>query len=107
MTDTRKTLSADIIKRFLEGKDYDEFIFKYNSNKSGIYATNRKEYYSEPLTPEEKMILKKYYQESLTSSLRVMADEVEMSVTRFYSTVLRSSKKLIYQNFEALSKSFK
>lgn len=98
MEDKRQTLSAGIIKRFLQGKDFEEFIKKYNESRISYSYTSRKTNLEQPITADEQKAMKLYYGE-IDQPVKYLATQMGVSVSKFTYWVVNGSRKTAYKNY--------
>lgn len=97
MTDARMTLSTKIIQRFLKGKDFDDFMGFYDSNKQVYSLADRKSSFEADITPEEQKAMDAYYG-NFDKSVKNLAKEQGLTQYKFERLVEKGSKKFVYKN---------
>jgi hypothetical protein len=94
--DKRRTLSVKIIERFLNGKDYEEFLQRYDNFKNSYTLVSRKDQLSSELTPMEKEIMDVYFKE-VDKPVRTIAKESGLTLSKVLSLVHSGSRKIAYK----------
>lgn len=96
--DKSKNISTTVIRRFMSDARFDEFIREYNSARkvtSGV--TDRGETLMQPISKEDKEILRAYIEET-DVPVKTLCRQYGLTSSRFWSKAHRTAIKLIYQN---------
>lgn len=97
-----ETLQAEIVRRFMNDDEWNEFMKEYRSNRRGRgFGANRAIALSEPLTSLEKEALLAYLDDTDVPTT-VLAATLNIPATQVHSKVYRAGIKFLYQNLDAL-----
>jgi len=102
-----KTISTDVVKRFMSEDQLNAFMAKYDSNKKSLGANmNREDRLSKPISDQEAEMLR-FYLEDVTKSLTEYEKTHGMRVGTIGHKCSRIALKLLFQNPIALQRLLK
>lgn len=95
-----KTLQFNIIERFLQGTELENFWENYKKNTKTI-GQNREAILSQVLLKEDLKLVKLYITD-FTTPIQELAKREGITIAGFYSKVMRTSVKILAQHPEVL-----
>lgn len=97
-----KTLQLDIIKRFMNDEQFNEFVNAYKANRRSMRVANRAEILEKKIPADEMEVLRVYLRDTETP-IAVLERELNLRPGMLVQRAGKIALKCLYQNKKKIS----